>query len=132
MVVELVVLLPCEQGTSRPGRCGGLYSYVMMGAMSTDSRYPPTIVSVPQGLTAIDADGKVLPIVALRVDYNPAAPADYGEPATKITPLYLAEGGSIGAVFNEATIGLSEAWTPASFVGYIETALSMDDPGPFR
>ncbi len=93
---------------------------------------PPTIVSVPQGLTAIDADGKVLPIVALRVDYNPAAPADYGEPATKITPLYLAEGGSIGAVFNEATIGLSEAWTPASFVGYIETALSMDDPGPFR
>ena len=112
MVVELVVLWPCEQGTSRPGRCGGLsYSYVMMGAMSTDSRHPPTIVSVPQGLTAIHPDGKVLPIVALRVDYNPAAPADYGEPATKITPLYLAEGGSIGANFNEATLTGPHGWS---------------------
>ncbi|WP_156296812.1 hypothetical protein [Mycobacterium paragordonae] len=55
--------------------------------MSTDSPNPTTIVSVPQGLTAIDADGKVLPIVALRVDYNPTAPADYGEPSTEVTPL---------------------------------------------
>lgn len=68
----------------------------------------PTVIPAPPGLTAIDADGKALPIVALLLQ-----PDDDEYPAV---PLYLAESGGATRVWRNAKFGLSEAWTPVRTV----------------
>lgn len=59
----------------------------------------PAIVPAPPGLTAIDADNKMLPIVALQVQGDGLS--------TVVTALYLCGQGEAVPVFPGAQIGLS-------------------------
>ncbi|OBB14683.1 hypothetical protein A5718_30355 [Mycolicibacterium conceptionense] len=72
--------------------------------MTENTDEAPTIIPAPPGLTAIDYEGKALPIVALQLTPN--------DDDKRAIPLYLSESGNVTTVWPKAKIGLSDAWTP--------------------
>jgi hypothetical protein len=88
----------------------------IMTGQNTTSPSTPTVVAAPPGLTAIDASGKALPIVALRIEP--------GDDYTVATPLYLGESGRVLPVWDETRFGLSEAWARVSTTADLQQRMS--------